>query len=258
MLGFAAFTQTAHTGQIPFYLPLSTEQFPTISNQLNTALRTAGLANFTVTTTDYWHPYQQGLRQGRSGVYFAAPHFSAWAVDKNKFVPILRLQSELQYVIVARRNDSDVFEVNDLAGRTVCTQRAPNLDFLLSRTALQKAVVLARTKTVKSVPQAMRADDQDCQAFSVSRHIFERFAKTDPFKFIRLQQSSASQNYAYVLDRKTALEFGPALKKFLLSPQTQAILQPMYKLYSTKTRLVSAKTRDYTDQDHAPLIGYWR
>lgn len=248
----------AHAQSIPFYLPLSKAQLPEISAQLEAALFDAGLAQFKVRTTDYWHPYQQGLRRGREGVYFAAPHFAAWSITKNNFVPILRLKSELQYVMIARRADSEIFEVNDLAGKTVCTERAPNLDFLLSRTALKKALILARTKHVKSVPQAMRDDDKDCQAFSVSRHIFEGFAKTEPFRFIRLQQSEATKNYGFVLDRETAFAHGVALKKFLSSTRAKTILQPMYKLYSNSPAPVSVKTADYEKQDFAPLLDYWQ
>ena len=247
----------AHARPIPFYLPLSVDQFPNISSKLETALAEAGLSQFSVKTTDYWHPYQQGLRQGRNGVYFAAPHFAAWSILKNKFVPIFRIQSELQYVIVARRADSAIFEVNDLAGKTVCTERAPNLDFLLSRTALEKALILARTKNVKSVFFAMTDDDKSCQAFSISRHIFEHFAKSEPFRFIRLQQSEPSKNYSFVLDQSTASVHGLALEKFLRSSKAQTILEPMYKLYSTSPTLMRVKTKDYEEQDYAPLLNYW-
>jgi len=256
-LTLGLFAQPAFANSIPFYLPLSSEQFPTISDDLENALHEAGLSQFKVTTTDYWHPYQQGLRRGRRGVYFAAPHFSAWAIDKYKFVPILRLRNKLQYVIVARRTDSHIFEVNDLAGKTVCTGQAPNLDFLLSRTALRKAVILARTKPVKSVPQAMRSDDQNCQAFSVSRHIFDAFIKTEPFRFIRLQQSDATLNYGFIVNRQTALDHGIKLRKFLRSARAKSVLKPMYDLYSDKTILVGAKTRDYSSNDYAPLLDYW-
>ena len=177
-------------------------------------------------------------------MYFAAPHFTAWSIIKNQFVPILRLQSELQHVIVARRADSAIFEVNDLAGKTVCTERAPNLDYLLSRTALKKALILARTKSVKSVQMAMTEDDKSCQAFSISLHIFERFAKSEPFRFNRLQQSDVSKNYGFVLDQNTAFTHALALRKFLRSSKALTILKPMYELYSNCLLYTSPSPRD--------------
>jgi len=231
-------SQAAEKTITPFYLPFSAEEFPNLASELQTALNEAGLSNFKVNTTDYWHPYQQGLRQGRQGVYFAAPHFSAWAITQNKFVPILRLKGKLQYVIAARRADSHIFEVNDLAGKTVCTQRAPNLDFLLSRTALKKALILARSKSVSSVPLAMRSNNTACQAFSVSEHIFNRFNKAQPFRFIRLSQSKASSNYSFIIDRKTALSQAPALKKFLRSRDALSILHPLYRILAIEANIL--------------------
>lgn len=257
LLSYASASQSEPPETIPFYLPYSATEFPNIDKKLEYALSEVGLDHFKVHSTDYWHPYQQGLRQGRTGVYFAAPHFTAWSISKNKFVPILRLKNKLQYVIVARRADSEIFEVNDLAGQTVCTQRAPNLDFLLSRTALKRAPVLARTQNVESVPQAMTSNQTSCKAFSVSRHIFEDFAKSKPFEFIRLQQSAPSKNYAFVIDRKTAIAHGLELKKFLQSSQAKSILKPLYKLYSSSPILVSTKSSDYTREDLDPLKGYW-
>jgi len=257
ILSFANTCKAEDEQPIPFYLPLSSEQFPHIAQQLQSALDQAGLSNFQVSTTDYWHPYQQGLRKGRPGVYFAAPHFSAWAVTRNKFIPILRLKGKLQYVLAARRADSHIFEVNDLAGKTVCTQRAPNLDFLLSRTALKEALILARSKSVNSVPFAMNANDLDCHAFSVGEHIFDQFNESEPFRFIRLYQSEASSNYSFLMDRQTALKQAPAIKKFLRNKKTKSILEPMYKLFSPKPKLVSVRTRHYSRAGYAPLIDYW-
>jgi len=63
--------------ELQLYLPYHSSQFPELAQKLDAALQRAGLNNIRTQSSDYWHPYQQGIRQGRVGVYLAPPHFVA-------------------------------------------------------------------------------------------------------------------------------------------------------------------------------------
>jgi len=244
--------------KVPFYLPYHSSQHPELAKKFDAALAQAGLGDYQTVTTDYWHPYQQGIRQGRVGVYLTAPHFAAWAIRKHKFTPILRLSEPLKYVVAARRDDSQYFEINDLADKAICSQRAVNLDFLLVRTAFGNSFRSAENKIVNSVASAMRYDNQNCDAFSVSEHVFKQFNLKFPDRFIRLQQGPKFNNYAFVLHPQITGDNAARLTKFLTRRKTQKLLRPLFRHFSEKPVLLSIRPQDYPAEYLKPLELYWQ
>ena len=251
--------QTAESKtRIPFFLPYHSTQYPEMAVQLNRALEQAGLGRFEATTADYWHPYQQGIRQGRPGLYLAAPHFAAWVMNKHQFKPVLRLPDKLRYVIAARRRDTQYFEINDLANQAVCSQRAVNLDFLLVRSAFGDSWRAAHNKTVNSVSSAMQYDNENCAAFSVSEHLFKQFNRQTPDRFIRLQQGPEFNNYVFVVHPQINDAQIKSIKSFLRSREAQSILRPLLDEYSAEDVLLPVKAEDYPESYLSTLAPYWR
>ncbi len=247
-------TGTDHTR---LYLPISRDQFPELISKLETALLDAGLDDLKLITGDYWHPYQNGVRQGRPGIYLAAPHFAAWLIDQHQFEPTLMLSESLQYVIVARRADLDIFEVNDLASKTVCTGPTMDLSFLLVQESMTRSLLSAETERVEDVANQMQTDNKRCDAFSLSEHLFKNYELEQPFKFIRLQQSAKFSNYAYLFHPSVSKRTKAALRKFLLSRNTQELMQPIYRLYAKQPIVVKAKPRHYPPAQSMSLRPYW-
>jgi hypothetical protein len=242
---------------IPFYLPINETQFPGLVASLQTALSDADLNHLKLMTTDYWHPYQNGIRQGRLGIYLAAPHFASWLVNRHNFQPHLKLAGPLRYVIAARQADSAIFEVNDLVNKTVCTNATMDISFLLVRESMPRSVLSAKTKRVESVLEQMRQNNKRCEAFSLSEHLFLKAAAGQPFKFIRLQQSDEFSNYAYLFHPKVSPQTRSALVKLLKKRAIGKILKPMHQLFSAEPRLVHATADHYLPAQISPLIHYW-
>lgn len=240
------------------FLPYHSSQFPQLGLKLNAALAQAGLSEIKTQSTDHWHPYQQGIRKGRVGIYLAPPHFTAWAIRKHKFKPILRLPDKLKYVIASRSADAHLFEMNDLADKHVCSQNAVNLDFMLVRTSFGTSFLAAENKVVNSVASAMQYDNQNCDAFSVSEHLFKEFNLKTPYRFIRLQQGNEYNNYAFIAHPDIGNNTLKKLQKFLRGKESQAVLEPLLKQFSKSTRLTSVKSSDYPKSYLEPLDLYWR
>lgn len=243
---------------LPFYLPLHSDQFPQIITKLETALQKAGITDLSVRTADYWQGYQQGLRRGRKGVYFAAPHFAAWSINQHDFEPLLRLNEPLRFVIANKRANSQHFEINDLANQKICTQRPLNLDYLLVNTGFDNPVLSANTLSVWSVIDEINNPKSGCAAFAISDHFFITLEKSRPQEFIRLQQGRRFNNYVFIAHPSLSHARGNKIRTFLLREDIQALLQPIYKLTSTKTKLVSASRQDYPLSYTAPLAPYWQ
>jgi hypothetical protein len=243
--------------EIPFYLPISKAQFPELISQLEIALSDAGLSHLKLATTDYWHPYQNGIRQGRLGIYLAAPHFTSWLIHKYDFKPKLKLAGPLRYVIAARRADTNIFEVNDLANKTVCIDATMNLSFLLVKELMPNSVLSPKTIRVESVAEKMRLDDRRCDAFSLNEHLFLMLAADQPFKFISLKQSDEFSNYAYVVHPDVSQQTNAALTKLLTNNAVTKILRPMHQLLAAEPRIVRAKANHYPQLTMSPLQKYW-
>ncbi|RBP49634.1 phosphate/phosphite/phosphonate ABC transporter substrate-binding protein [Arenicella xantha] len=250
-------TAQQQTTDIPLYLPYQSSQYPELALKLDSALAEAGLGQFKTVTTDYWHPYQQGIRQGRIGVYLAAPHYTAWALHKHRFIPFLRLPNSLQYVIATRHADSQYFEVNDLAGQNICSQRAVNLDFLLVQQAFDQPLKTASNKFVNSVASAMQYDNQNCAAFAVTEHTFKRFNTAEPDRFIRLLQGPEYRNYAFIAHPDIARDTAIKLKRFLRSATAITILTPLLKQFSSSPSLLPVRRADYPKSYLSILAPYW-
>lgn len=240
------------------YLPINSALYPTLKTDLETALADAKLGHIEVKTADYWLGYQQGLRLGRVGVYFAAPHYSAWAIQSHNFVPLLRLPTSLKYVIAARKDDSHFFEVNDLAQQQVCTHRGLNLNYILLTNVFKKGLFSAKPLEVWSVADEMKKDTADCKAFSVSDHLFEELNIKYPNKFTRLYQGNTFNNYAFLAHPEIDPEIRHRLERFLKSPRAIKLLEKIYRMYSSKINLVSARKSDYPTAYIEPLSDYWK
>jgi len=77
-LAFVCLAVPAYSKDAKFtlYLPISSQQFPSLKSGLQEALTAQGLGQLEIKTADFWQSYQQGIRHGRIGIYFAAPHYS--------------------------------------------------------------------------------------------------------------------------------------------------------------------------------------
>ena len=109
------------------YLPRFAASSPDKASELEAEFNRQGVSEIHIENSSFLHPYQQGLRLGRPGIYFAQPHLATWAVRKHQFVPILKLHGNLKYVLAARKSDELIFEVNDLSGKQVCRESGLNL-----------------------------------------------------------------------------------------------------------------------------------
>ena len=242
--------------KIPFYLPISSVDYPNLKHRLDAALFEAGLGQFSTQTTDYWHSYQQGLKLGRLGIYLAAPHFVAWANHQHDFRPLLKLESNTQYVLASRSRDIDLFEVDDLNDRPVCTQASLNLDFILLNQAFSNPLYSAKNIIVSNVAKEISSNNRNCHAFTIANHLFLKHNLAHPESLIRLQQGQAWPPYAWVMHPQLE-SHTKAMSKFLVSEKTLKILRPILRSFSEGEKILHTETRDYPPSIAAPLVTYW-
>ena len=99
------------------------------------------LTNITIETVDHGHNYQQGLRAGRIGIYFAPPHCTAWTVDHHGFRALVHLSEPLAYIVTVEQSRTNLFEVGNLASNRICDRKPLNLDYILISKVLENSSV---------------------------------------------------------------------------------------------------------------------
>ncbi|NNC99686.1 MAG: PhnD/SsuA/transferrin family substrate-binding protein [Gammaproteobacteria bacterium] len=216
-----------------------------------------GLTNIRIQTSDHWHSFQQGLRASRLGIYFAPPHFAAWAISKHGFKPLVRLSEPISYVIATKTAKPRIFEINDLAGRSVCSGKPLNLDYLLINRALGNRLPAATIKVVNSVEKQMRNPATLCEAFSISNHQFEKTADAVPGEFIKLYQSTNYNNYVFVAHPDVSEKQISKLQHYLLNLDSQALLSPMLLVFAAEAKLLRSSPDDYPSDYWRVLTPYW-
>lgn len=76
---------------------------------------------------DNWGIYQAMMTKGTYDLVFDGPHFVSWRIRNLEHVPLVALSGKLRFVIIARKDDSSIQSVADLAGKNVCGHAPPNL-----------------------------------------------------------------------------------------------------------------------------------
>ena len=257
-------SKAAQNEYISFYLPVNSSQHD-IHSVLENALQKSGLDHITIKYADHWQQYQQNIRYGRQGIYYAPPHFTAWLIEQHNFTPLLKVKDSLKYVIASRSRDSHIFEMCDLIGRTICTQNPLNLDFLLINTAFKKSIKTADAHYVASVADEMNAEQSSCSAFSISNHFYleqniqgqEQSQRETPVEYIRLAQSEQFNNYAISIHPSLVDKHSEKLMSFFTSDEVQKALSPLLKLTSSEAQLVKTNKLDYPPHYTNKLELYW-
>jgi len=243
---------------INFYLPSHSAQFPSLSPQLQQAFISEGLNNITVKHADYWQQYQQNIRRGQIGIYYAPPHFTAWVIEKHNFKALLKVKNNLKYVIASKQANEEIFEIRDLKNKDICTRTALNLDYLLVINAFEKNLQTANTNIAISPAEEMFNPNSQCSAFSISEHFFVQLQLNQPNHFIRLFQGTEYQNYAISIHPSLDKAYSAKLSRFLTSEHALKILSPLLKLSTSSPTLLKAKEDDYSSKYAEPLKRYWR
>jgi len=242
---------------IPIYLPIDSPQLEQQATELSHLLHAAKLHQFKVQPVKSWSSFQLALRNGQRGVFLAAPHYSAWAVRKNNYIPLLRIKQPLKYVLAVRKNDSHIFELNDLENRSICSQKPLNLDYLMVNHAFKDSLHGAKIISVDSPQYEMRTDSSRCDGFAISEHRFVQLAKQLPDKFIRLHQSSILNNYSITAHPNIKQLWLDELRTLLISEQAKPALSKILSQFARRPKLITVDFEDYSNDEYSPLLPYW-
>ena len=250
--------QTHNKQKLYLYLPIGPDDLRQESDILQNDLKNNDFSHIEIQFAEYWHEYQQNIKNGRLGLYLAPPHFASWAINKHNFIPLMRVAEPLSFVIAAKKSQPEIFELNDLIDRTVCSQPPLNLDYLLSIEAFAKLLGSSNNKFIKHVDLEMQTQQSDCYGYIISNHIVRRFQLAGNDDYIRLYQGKTYNNYVLIAHPEINTKMLERFKHYLIQADTQKLLKPIFNLYANDTKLISSQKEDYPISYIGPLNLHWQ
>lgn len=80
--------------------------------------------------SDNWLSYSRDMTNGNYDLVFDGPAFNGWRMEKMSHTPLIKLPEDFVFVVIARKDNHQVSELKQLAGRKVCVHAPPNLGTL--------------------------------------------------------------------------------------------------------------------------------
>lgn len=74
-----------------------------------------------------WLSYESDMKAGRFDLVFDGPAFIGWRMAHQNFVPLVKLKGNLVFGVITGAKNTNVHQVADLFGQTVCAFPPPNI-----------------------------------------------------------------------------------------------------------------------------------
>ena len=254
----AAFSQEDKLANKPnFYLPYSSKLTSSIKATLESDLAELGAGLINIHTDQDWNEYLEKVRSGSSGIYLAAPHFAAWLIHQHQFTPLRRIKDSLNYSIISRQDDVEIFALSDLNGEQVCTQMPLSLDYLMVDQVLKETAKTVIKAVTRSIEQRIVSRDIRCRGFTASKALASRLEQNNPNDYARLFQSKDWNNYAILVSKDLNSERLRALDDALSSAIISRALLSVIRHEISDTVMVTAAKQDYPLELSEMLNPYW-
>lgn len=117
-LVFSAPPRGAYSEEVAIYQPI-VEYLSRVTGQ-----------KFRYQYSDNWLTYSKDMTSGGYDLVFDGPAFNGWRMTRMQHTPLIKLPEDFVFVIVTRKDNTQVAELKQLAGRKVCAHAPPNLGTL--------------------------------------------------------------------------------------------------------------------------------
>jgi ABC-type phosphate/phosphonate transport system substrate-binding protein len=77
-----------------------------------------------------WMTYQAEMQRGAYDLVFDGPHFTSWRITNLRHNTLARFAEEHAFAVIVRKDNKEIGDVRQLAGKRVCAMNPPNLGTL--------------------------------------------------------------------------------------------------------------------------------
>ncbi len=201
--------------------------------------------------------YNNGLQSNAYQIIFDGPQFVGWRMEKYGHIPVARLPGNIKIVVVVKK-DSQITQVDQLAGQRVCSFPSPNMltmAFLEHFPNPIRQPISVPARGFKGIEQCLQRDDV---VGAVLRDtMWNKMKGKENLKILLAPERSYPERTFSVspdIDPKTRRTITYAL----LSEEAQQHLKSVFTTFK-RDRLIPAKPEEYTNLGELlrPVWGYY-
>lgn len=200
-----------------------------------------------------WLTYQRNMRADKYDIVFDGPHFISWRIAHIKHEVLIKLPGELQFMVVADKNNEELKTGKDLIGKYFCGISPPNLSTLSFLASFGNPVLQPKVKGIKGgIPKVYQAFNRRKCPAAVLRNTFYNKkltqAQRDGLKIIFT--SPAMRNQGISVSSRLSVDEKVKVTSGLLSKAGTTSLQGILKRFGGK------KVKTFIKTDNNEYSGY--
>jgi ABC-type phosphate/phosphonate transport system substrate-binding protein len=197
-----------------------------------------------------WLTYQTEMLKGSYDLIFDGPHFNSWRISHQQHNTLARLPDEFVFAVVVRKDENQIAEIKQLAGKKICGMNPPNLGTLtllsqFDNPARQPVIIdnLGWAKAYEGVVLEKR-----CAAGILPLANLRKYDQQGTFTRI-IFKSKSLPNQAFSAGPRIAREDQARIAQALLAPDADAVTAPLRAAYGADKRFVRASKEEYAGID---------
>jgi len=186
-----------------------------------------------------WLQYQRDMRDDKYDIVFDGPHFISWRIAHLDNTAVVALPGHLEFYLVAKKDNKDINNINDLVAKKFCGIPPPNLATLSIIAAfsnpVQQPIAVAVRGGAKTVFEAFMKGQCEAAVFR-SSFIDKRLPKEkrDLLKIVYATKPFPNQGIT-VSKRVTPRERQLMLQALTMGDGVKAT-EPILKRYAAKAK----------------------
>lgn len=199
-----------------------------------------------------WLIYIDNMQHDVYDLVFDGPHFISYRMAKYNHVPLVKLPGQLDFVVISRKDNNQITELRDLAGRPVCGHTPPNLATLTLQAQFDNPIRQPRVLETRGFKKAyLGVIKKTCHAASIPSKIYKEFNKEDSKKQTHILYKSQSLPHQ-------AFSAGSRVSPALRAKITAALLDEKGNQATAKLRqrFVGGKTLTKADPERYQGLAY--
>jgi ABC-type phosphate/phosphonate transport system substrate-binding protein len=198
---------------------------------------------FVLKYTDNWLSYQSAMQRDQFDLVFDGPQFIGWRMAKFQHAPLVKLEGEMVFAVVIKKNNDRVKQIKDLNGRKVCGLSPPNLATLTLFDQFDNPVrqpVLMRAQSFREAFDDVIAGR--CEAVVMQAAMVGKFDRANETQM--LFKSKPVPQQGFTASPRMPRQMQNKIREALLSPGGRQATARMRAEYNNK-ELVPADRVEY-------------
>lgn len=199
--------------------------------------------------------YNNGTLQNAYDMVFDGPHYTAWRMERQGAVPVVRLPGVIS-IVVAVREDSAIRHLDDLIGHNVCAFSSPNMltmDFLNYFRNPARQPTMLRVEGFKEINECLKSGRGDA---AVLRD--QVWAKQDQTGLRLIEQSFRSHpERTFSVGSGVEPEVRDKIAAAMVSDEGSKVAAPLLEVFK-KEKFIAADPKTYEGLAEllAPVWGF--